>query len=248
MRVHVWTKRSGWNLLLSHFHLAMMVCRKKYFFRFENMFFFAYPSRFFTLADMKVTVFFTENFFISNVDIIELWAVLITEDGSFKLKALMDACADVDTIGRVEKFCFYLPNVHNMFFFLIDCDSIFLRLPTRLIRVSKIHVGFLVLRKVECVLTYIFLHRVHMCFRVHTHRTVWVSTFSTAMGKTRCWIKRATLERVTVSKWKHIPSYRNIILMRCGKYRFFTNTQNIFFHSLRFQIFYVNDRFLTKSK
>ena len=93
-----------------------MVCRKKIFFSIWKYVFFAYPSRFFTLADMKVTMFFTENFFISNVDIIELWAVLITEDGSFKLKALMDACADVDAIGRVEKFCFYLPNVHNMFF------------------------------------------------------------------------------------------------------------------------------------
>ena len=126
------------------------------------------------------------------------------------------------------KISFFLPNVHNMFF-SHRLWFYFLRLPTRLIRVSKIHVGFLVLRKVECVLTYIFLHRVHMCFRVHTHRTVWVSTFSTAMGKTRCWIKRATLERVTVSKWKHIPSYRNKILMRCGKYRFFLPTLKIYF-------------------
>ena len=128
-----------------------------------------------------------------------IWGTLIIENGSFKLKSIVNVSAEVDDIGWVEKFCFFFPE-YIIFFLLIDCNLFFSITDTIDTGIKKTYEGFLALWEVESVLTYIyFLHRVYTCFLHinYTHRTVWVSTFSIATGKTQCIIRKITVERVT---------------------------------------------------
>ena len=53
-----------------------------------------------------------------------IWGTLIIENGSFKLKSIVNVSAEVDDIGWVEKFCFFFP-AYIIFFFLIDCNLFF---------------------------------------------------------------------------------------------------------------------------
>ena len=84
-----------------------------------------------------------------------IWGTLIIENGSFKLKSIVNVSAEVDDIGRAEKFCFFFPAY--IIFFFSSIVIYFFRLPTRLILVSKnIWRFFSVMGSRKCADLYIF--------------------------------------------------------------------------------------------